>query len=135
MTLEGFTSTVSQHTFTTTMDRLERACVRHGMSVFARIDHALAAAVAGLSMRPTQVLIVGNARSGTPHMTPFPKVAIDLPLRILAWEDSEGRVNVGFNDPQRIAGQHAAGPEVASLVTAMRAGLSEVVADASGGTK
>ena len=135
MTLEGFTLAVSQHDFTTSLHRLERACARRGMSVFARIDHALAAAVVGLSLRPTQVLIVGNACSGTPLMTSFPAMAIDLPLRILTWEDPEGRVTIGFNDPGRIVGRHTNDPEVEPLVSAMRAGLAAVLADATGAAR
>ena len=135
MTLAGFSSAVSQHDFTVTVQRLERACVRRGMSVFGRIDHALAAAVAGLSLRPTQVLIVGNAFPGTPLMTSFPRMAIDLPLRILTWQDAEGRVNVGFNDPARTVGRHTGDAEVAPLVAAMGAGLSAILVDVTGGSK
>jgi len=90
------------------MDRLAAAVTGRGMSVLARIDHAAAAAKAGLDLRPTEVLIFGNARGGTPLMQKVQTIGIDLPLRALVWQDEEGRTWLACNDPRWLAGRHTA---------------------------
>lgn len=82
-----------------TIDRLEKIVKSKGMRVFARIDHAAAARSVGLEMRPTEVLIFGDPRAGTALMKKCPHLAIDLPLKALAWEDENGRVRLAFNSP------------------------------------
>jgi uncharacterized protein (DUF302 family) len=89
-----------------TMDRLEAIIKAHGMSIFARINHAALAQEAGLSLRPTEVIIFGNPRAGTPLMQANQTIGIDLPLKALVWEDDEGKVWLGYNEPQWLARRH-----------------------------
>jgi uncharacterized protein (DUF302 family) len=92
----------SPHSVLDTMNALEAAVRCRGLGVTARIDHRAAAADAGLTMRPTELLIFGNPKAGTPLMLASPLVAIDLPLKALSWQDAEGRVWLSFNSPQYI---------------------------------
>jgi len=83
--------------FSETVERLTRAIEAAGMAVFARVDHAAAAAAVGLALPPTLVLIYGNARGGTPIMRDHPRAALDLPLRVLVREGDDGSVRVSFH--------------------------------------
>jgi uncharacterized protein (DUF302 family) len=83
--------------FAATIDRLIDAIGRAGMTVFARIDHAAGARAAGMAMPPTQVLIYGSPRGGTPIMLAAPLAALDLPLRVLVREDAQGRTLIAFH--------------------------------------
>ena len=82
-----------------TVDRLEREVHAKGLTIFARIDHATSAAEVGLSLRPTTVIIFGNARGGTPLMQAAQTAGIDLPLKVLIWEDVAGKQ--GFHTTSR----------------------------------
>jgi uncharacterized protein (DUF302 family) len=86
MAADGLTTIRSGHGPKDTMDRLEAAVRAKGMAVFARIDHAAGATGVGLSLRPTEVLIFGNAKTGTPLMQSVQTIGIDLPLRALVWQ-------------------------------------------------
>ncbi|MBI1173480.1 DUF302 domain-containing protein [bacterium] len=129
MTPEGFVSIPGAQGFAATLQSLERACAARGITVFARIDHARAAGEAGLALRPTEVWILGNARAGTPLMAEHPRLAIDLPLRILIWQDDDGAVNLGYNDPGWIVQRHTGAP--LPQVKAMQTALSEILRDAA----
>lgn len=83
-----------------TLDKLETLARSKGMKVFARINHAAAATSVGLEMRPTEVLIFGDPKTGTPLMNRCPPLAIDLPLKALAWEDENGQVRLVCNSPR-----------------------------------
>src|SRR5215471_9934857 len=96
---EGIVRRPSTRTVPETVDRLESIVRGKGIQVFARIDHAAEAARVGLKMPPTQVLIFGNPKAGTPVMLAAPTSAIDLPLKALAWEDAAGKVWLGYTDP------------------------------------
>jgi uncharacterized protein (DUF302 family) len=76
------------------------------LTVFARIDHSGEAEKAGLTMRPTQLIIFGNPKAGTPPMVAAPTLAIDLPLKALIWEDAEGRVWLSYNSPEFLQRRH-----------------------------
>lgn len=89
--------TDSPHGFADTVQRLEKTIEARGLVMFAKIDHAGAADKAGLKLRPTQVLIFGNPKGGTPLMQAQPGVAIDLPLKALIWEGDDGKVKVAVN--------------------------------------
>lgn len=89
-----------------TMDRLERAVRDRELIVVARVDHAAAAQKAGLTLRPTQLLIFGSPKAGTPLMQSAQSVGIDLPLKALVWEDDTGQVWLGYNDPAWLASRH-----------------------------
>src|ERR1700691_5206610 len=82
-----------------TLDRLESVAKSHGMIVFARINFSRDAAAVGLKLQPTQLLILGNPAGGTPLMVAAPKLALDLPLKVLAWQDDSNRCWVSFNTP------------------------------------
>lgn len=95
------TTTLVEHAsatdFATTMDRLVAVIDEAGMTVFARIDHAAAARAAGLTMPPTVVLLYGNPRGGTPIMLAAPRAALELPLRVLLREGSDGKAWLSFH--------------------------------------
>jgi uncharacterized protein (DUF302 family) len=118
----GLITKRSQHSVADTMDRLEKAVTERGFVVVARVDHADAAQKAGLSLRPTQILIFGNPRAGTPLMQSAQTVGIDLPLKALVWEDDKGEVWLGYNDPAWIAERHGI-KEPAQVVKAMTSAL------------
>lgn len=103
---EGFVSKPSRSSVPETMSRLVTVLQSKGMTVFARIDHAAEAEKVGLKMRPTQLLIFGNPKGGTPLMEAAPTVAIDLPFKALVWEDDHGKVWVGYNTPAYLKERH-----------------------------
>ena len=106
MAAQGLTTIRSSFGPQDTMDRLEAAVKAKGMTVFARIDHAAGAAEAGLPLRPTAVLIFGNAKAGTPLMQSVQTVGIDLPLKALIWQDTSGDTWLSYNDPAWLAQRH-----------------------------
>jgi uncharacterized protein (DUF302 family) len=122
--MEGLTSIRSGFGPKETMDRLEAEITAQGMTVFARIDHATGAAKAGLELRPTELIIFGNARGGTPLMQSVQTVGIDLPLKALVWEDASGTTWLSYNEPSWIAQRHGvanAEPVVSKMTAALRA--------------
>jgi len=84
-----------------------------GIRVFARIDHAAGATEAGLSLRPTELLIFGNANAGTPLMQSIQSIGIDLPLKALVWQDSHGATWLSYNDPAWLAARHGVPADMA----------------------
>jgi uncharacterized protein (DUF302 family)/uncharacterized membrane protein YidH (DUF202 family) len=100
---EGIIRKPSTRTVPETLDRLEATLKAKGITVFARVDHSGEAAKVGLTMPPTQVLIFGNPKAGTPVMLAAPTSAIDLPLKALAWQDGAGKVWLGYTDPAYLA--------------------------------
>lgn len=103
---EGLVTLKSPHSVKATMDKLEMQAKERGLNVFARIDHAAGAAKVNSDLRPTEVLIFGNPKGGTPLMECEQTVGIDLPLKALVWEDAEGQVWLGYNDPHFLAQRH-----------------------------
>jgi uncharacterized protein (DUF302 family) len=97
MTIEGLETFPSLHDTHETSARLARYIAAHGLSIFARIDHAVGATEVGLSLLPTEVLIYGNARGGTPLMRIDQTFGIDLPLRALIWQDNDGKTWLSYN--------------------------------------
>ena len=102
------------------------------MMVFGRVDHAANAKQVDMPLRPTEVLIFGNARGGTPLMQARQTIGIDLPLKALAWEDADGKTWVTTSDPAWLARRHDLGAEAEGAVEAMRAGLAAVTKAAAG---
>ena len=132
MAAQGLTTLPSSFGPQDTMDRLEAAVKAKGMTVFARIDHAAGAAEAGLSLRPTAVLIFGNAKAGTPLMQSVQTIGIDLPLKALVWQDTSGDTWLSYNDPAWLAQRHGlAGTE--TVVGMMTAALDAVAKAATAG--
>ncbi len=103
---EGMVKLKSAHSVNETADRLERTLLAKGMKVFQRIDHAAGAKAAGKSLRPTQLLIFGNPKVGTPLMLCSQSIAIDLPQKALIWEDASGAVWLAYNDPAFLKLRH-----------------------------
>ena len=114
-----------------TMDRLEAEIRARGMTVFARIDHAAGAAQAGLPLRPTELLIFGNAKGGTPLMQSRQTIGIDLPLKALVWQDASAKTWLSYNDPAWLGKRHGLGHEVETVVSAMAVALSAVARTAT----
>jgi len=104
--MEGLTTIPSSLGPKETMDRLLTEIRAKGMNVFARIDHAAGAAEVGLKLRPTKLILFGNALGGTPLMQSVQTVGIDLPLKVLVWQDAEGKTWVSYNEPRWIAQRH-----------------------------
>ena len=105
---DGLTALKSPLSAKETMDRLESLVKSKGLLVFARIDHAAGATKVGKSLRATEVLIFGNPVGGTPLMECAQTAGIDLPLKALVWQDADGQVWLGYNDPAYIAQRHGA---------------------------
>lgn len=103
---EGMISVPSAHSVADTADRLESILKSKGMNVFARIDHAAGAASVGETLPPTQLLIFGNPKVGTPLMKCSRSIAIDLPQKALIWEDGSGKAWISYNDPQFLKLRH-----------------------------
>jgi len=113
------------------MNRFEAELRAKGMTVFARVDHAAGAAAVGLSLRPTEVLIFGNAKAGTPLMQSMQTIGIDLPLKALVWQDASGGTWLSYNDPSWLAKRHGLGREVETTVAAMAAALTAIARTAT----
>jgi uncharacterized protein (DUF302 family) len=115
-----------------TMARLEADVKAKGMAIFAHIDHAAGAAAVGLSLRPTDLLIFGNAKGGTPLMQSAQTIGIDLPLKVLVWQDAANRTWLSYNDPAWLAKRHGLPPAAEATVTALSAMLRALTAAAAG---
>lgn len=120
---EGLVSVNSSYGAKETADRVERIAKEMGMTLFSRIDHAAGARTIGEELRPTEVLIFGNPKGGTPLMKCKQSAGIDLPLKMLVWEDETGTVRVGYADPESLKSRHGI------------AGCDEVLKKMSGGLK
>ncbi len=103
---DGLAICPSSHGPKETMDRLVAAVTARGMTILARIDHAGAAAKANMELRPTEVVLFGNPKGGTPLMQAAQTIGIDLPLRALVWEDADGKTWLAYNDPKWLAERH-----------------------------
>ena len=103
---EGVIVVKSKYDVATTADNLANALESKGLTVFARVDHAAGAAKVGDSLPPTQLVIFGNPKVGTPLMKCQRSVGIDLPQKALVWEDEEGNVWLGYNDPDYLSERH-----------------------------
>lgn len=103
---DGLVMKKSAHSVEATLDRLQAALESKGLTIFARVDHGAGAESAGLDLAPTQLLIFGNPKLGTPLMQAGRSVAIDLPQKALAFEDADGQVWLAYNDPTYLARRH-----------------------------
>ena len=106
-----------------TMNRLEAEVKAKGLTVFARVDHAAGAAEVGLPLRPTELLVFGNAKGGTPLMQSVQTIGIDLPLKALVWQDGSGTAWLSYNDPRYLAKRHDLGREDEAALNTMGAAL------------
>ena len=124
MAADGLITLRSNYAPKETMNRLETEVKAKGLTVFARIDHAAGAADVGLSLRPTELLIFGNAKGGTPLMQSVQTIGIDLPLKALIWQDASGSTWLSYNDPNWLAKRHGLGHEADATVKAMSGALA-----------
>ena len=109
----GIIDKLSHHSVEETVDRLKGILQSKGVALFAMIDHSGEAQKVGMKMPPTKLLIFGSPKAGTPLMLAAPSVAIDLPLKILVWEDAQGKVWVSYNSPEYLQERHGIAPELA----------------------
>ena len=126
---DGLVISASRHGPAETMQRLIAAVTEKGLAVLAHIDHAGAAAKAGLALAPTDLLIFGNAKGGTPLMQAEQTIGIDLPLKALVWQDKDGKTWLGYNDPGWLAKRHGVVND--KVVGAMRETLAGLAATAT----
>ena len=106
MPVNGMVHIYSHHSVQETVQRLESTLRTHGLTIFCHVDHSGEAEKVGLKMRPTQLLVFGSAKAGTPLMVASPTLAIDLPLKALAWEDADGVVWLSYNSPEYLQQRH-----------------------------
>ncbi len=123
----------SKYDARSTFDRLRQFVDAHGLQAFACIEHDTAAAEAGMALPFTRVLVFGNPRAGTPLMQCTPAIAIDLPLRVAVWEDSDGAAWVGYDDPLWVGLRHGTPGGSVAPFEAMHA-LLGAAADAATGS-
>jgi uncharacterized protein (DUF302 family) len=112
----GLVSIPSTHSVDETVERFNNILASKGVALFALIDHSGEAEKAGLKMPPTKLLIFGSPKAGTPLMLAAPSSAIDLPLKVLVWEDVEGNVWLSYNSPEYLQGRHGFAPELAANI-------------------
>jgi uncharacterized protein (DUF302 family) len=134
MATDGLTTLPSSFGPPDTVTRLEAAVKARGMTVFACVDHAAGAAEVGLALRPTELVIFGNARGGTPLMQSDQTMGIDLPLKALVWQDAAGKTWLSYNDPGWLVKRHGMGAEVATTVAMLSAALNAVASAATNST-
>ena len=127
-TPNGLISHPSPYTVPETLDRLESILRAKSITIFARIDHSGEAAKVGLAMPPTQLLIFGNPKGGTPIMLAAPLSAIDLPLKALAWQDTPGKVWLSFNDPHYLQSRYDLSDEVLQPIAGLETLIQQAIA-------
>ena len=128
---DGLITIASRHPVKETLDRLGASLKSGGNTIFARIDHAAGARSAGLDLRPTEVLIFGNPKAGTPLMQASQTIGLDLPLKVLAWQDAQGKTWLTYTDIPWLARRHRLGAETAGTVTALAAALAKLTEKAA----
>jgi uncharacterized protein (DUF302 family) len=131
MAVEGLISKRSSFGPEETMKRLEAEVQAKGLTVFAHIDHAAGAAAVGLSLRPTDLLIFGNAKGGTPLMQSVQSIGIDLPLKALVQQDADGVTWVSYNDPAWLAYRHGLDDSSKATVNALTGALNAIATKAT----
>jgi uncharacterized protein (DUF302 family) len=117
----GIIDKPSNHSVDRTVDKLKEILYSKGLKLFALVDHSGEAEKAGLKMRPTKLFIFGSPTAGTPLMLAAPSVAIDLPLKILVWEDSQGRVWISYNSSAYLQERHGFPPDLIQNIAAVEA--------------
>lgn len=129
---EGLMTVESKFSVSETIDRLAGGAAEAGLLIFARIDHAKGARDAGFELRPTELLIFGHPRGGTPLMLEDQRAGIDLPFKTLSWQDEDGRVWLGWNDAEWLSSRHRLGDASTAVVLAIRSGARGLAMAAAG---
>jgi uncharacterized protein (DUF302 family) len=117
----GIVDKASNHSVDETVEKLKGILQAKGVALFALVDHSGEAAKVGMKMPPTKLLIFGNPKAGTPLMLAAPSSAIDLPLKILIWEDGRGKVWVSYNSPAYLQERHGFPPELLQNIAVVEA--------------
>jgi len=131
MAVEGLVTVKSAFDPKETMSRLEAEVKAKGLTVFAHVDHAAGAAAVGMPLRPTDLLIFGAAKGGTPLMQSVQTIGIDLPLKALVWQDEAGATWLSYNDPAYLAHRHGLGESTNAPVSAMSGALKAIATKAT----
>jgi uncharacterized protein (DUF302 family) len=118
---KGIIDRASNHSVDETVEKLKGILQAKGVRLFALVDHSGEAEKVGMKMRPTRLLILGNPKAGTPLMLAAPSSAIDLPLKIVVWEDAQGKVWVSYNSPGYLEERHNLPPELMQNVAGVEA--------------
>jgi uncharacterized protein (DUF302 family) len=124
----GIAEIPSSHSVDKTVEKLQEILKAKGVMLFALVDHSGEAEKAGMKMPPTKLLIFGSPKAGTPVMLAAPSIAIDLPLKILVWEDTQGKVWVSYNSPEYLQQRHGVPHDLMqniAVVAALAAKASE----------
>jgi uncharacterized protein (DUF302 family) len=118
---KGIIDKPCNHSVDLTVEKLKEILQSKGVALFALVDHSGEAAKVGMKMPPTKLLIFGNPRAGTPLMLAAPSIAIDLPLKILVWEDVQGKVWISYNSPDYLRQRHSLPPELLQNIAVVEA--------------
>ena len=121
MNANGVTDIASQHSVDATVEKVKNILAAKGVTLFALVDHSGEAAKVGLAMRPTKLLIFGSPKAGTPVMLAAPSIAIDLPLKILVWEDAGGKAWISYNAPDYLRERHNVPQELIPILAVVEA--------------
>ena len=133
MTRNGMLTIQSRFSARETIDRAAAKAATLGLHVFARIDHSVGASKAGLPLRPTELLLFGNPKEGTPLMQDRQSAGLDLPSKMLAWEDVDGNVWLSCNETTWVAQRHGLGEQSAAAVAALEADTVAIARHATQG--
>ena len=131
MAADGLTTIRSRYGPEETINKLEAEITARDMTVFAHIDHAAGAAAVGLTLRSTDVFLFGNAKGGTPLMQSIQTIGIDLPLKMLAWQDSNGKNWLAYNDIAWLAKRHGLGEDLAPAISGIAKALAKLAETAA----
>jgi|SRR5690242_15089390 uncharacterized protein (DUF302 family) len=123
----GMVHLASPYSITETLKRLDSVLLSRGLAVFARVDHSGEAEKIGMKMHPTQVIIFGSPKAGTPVMVASPTLAIDLPLKALVWEGAGGKVWVSYNSAEYLKQRHNIPDDLVKNLAAIGPLLQDVV--------
>ncbi len=123
----GIIDVPSRYSVSETLTRLQLILKEKGMTVFALVNHSGEAEKVGLTMRPTQLLIFGSPKGGTPLMVAAPRLAIDLPLKALAWQDEQGQVWLSYNSPEYLQQRHGFPSELMKNIAGIGALVQKAV--------
>src|SRR5580693_247052 len=121
MSANGIVDIRSNHTVDATVEKLKNILEAKAVTLFALVDHSGEAAKVGMTMRPTKLLIFGSPKAGTPLMLAAPSVAIDLPLKILVWEDESGKAWISYNSADYLSSRHSVPTELIQNLAAAEA--------------
>ena len=126
MSANGLVTQKSDFGAQQTLERLLFAIRSRGLSVFAHIDHAAGARAVGMQLPPTDLVIFGSAKAGTPLMLAHPEISIDLPLKAIVWQDAQGTTSVSYTDPFWLAARHFDPTQHKDRLAAMAGSLTEI---------